>query len=588
MTMPVLVLDGHSRAALETLQSLGRAGIEVDIAAESLDCLAMYSRYATNQLLQPSQANGAFQQWLRDQDRVRGYELIVPATEASLRGLRVLDEEDPLRRKAVLPSNYALDIAINKEQTCALAAHLDIPVPHGRLISSLDEIGSAANFPVVLKPVCSKVMMQGELRTLAVAVVRTEEQRRQQLRQWLPFTSVLEQQYVTGKGVGAEFLFDRGRKVWHFVHERVHEYPLSGGASSYRKSISPPDKMLADAEKLLTALNWHGVGMVEFKMDSGGQHWVMEINPRFWGSLALAIDAGVDFPSGLLSIARGQTPAAQPNYQTNFYTRDLRTDMEWFKGNLRADPRDPLLLTRPRVTPFLELLRPVLGRESWDHFDWRDLPVTWRIITQVIQAQVQPIMRRLRPPRSSRNWYRHHRGVLNNVSRHPIRKIGLICLGNICRSPLAAKLAEQQLTAVEIVSGGSYPKPGRPSPEKIIQIAHDFGIDLAQHRSRIADAQLLGDADLILVMDIANMQQMEMSFPQLLPRTTFLGLFAERPQLNIADPYAAGDPETLRICVQIRNAVSGLAAFVNRTRHVTSAAQDAATATPVSPFSSTP
>ncbi len=144
--MPVLVLDGHSRAALETLQSLGRAGIEVDIAAESLDCLAMYSRYATNQLLQPSQANGAFQAWLRDQDRVRGYELIVPATEASLRGLRVLDEEDPLRRKAVLPSNYALDIAIDKEKTCALAAHLGIPVPQGRLISSIHEIGGRRNF----------------------------------------------------------------------------------------------------------------------------------------------------------------------------------------------------------------------------------------------------------------------------------------------------------------------------------------------------------------------------------------------------------------------------------------------------------
>jgi hypothetical protein len=81
---------------------------------------------------------------------------------------------------------------------------------------------------------------------------------------------------------------------------------------------------------------------------------------------------------------------------------------------------------------------------------------------------------------------------------------------------------------------------------------------------------------------------MEMSFPQLLPRTTFLGLFAERPQLNIADPYAAGDPETLRICGQIRNAVSGLAAFVNRTRHVTSAAKNAAPAGPVSPFSPTP
>ena len=101
--MPVLVLDGHSRAALETLQSLGRAGIEVDIAAESLECLAMHSRYATNRLLQPSQPAGTFQQWLREHDRTRNYELIVPATEASLREFRALDEDDPLRRKAVLP-----------------------------------------------------------------------------------------------------------------------------------------------------------------------------------------------------------------------------------------------------------------------------------------------------------------------------------------------------------------------------------------------------------------------------------------------------------------------------------------------------
>jgi protein-tyrosine-phosphatase len=327
---------------------------------------------------------------------------------------------------------------------------------------------------------------------------------------------------------------------------------------------------------------------VEFKVDAGGQHWVMEINPRFWGSLALAIHACVDVPTGLLSIARGQTPAAQPNYKTNFYTRDLRTDVEWFKGNLRADSRDPLLLTRPRLTPFLELLRPVLGRESWDHFDWRELPVTWRIVTQAIHAQVQPVKRRLRPPHSSRNWYRHHRGVLNNVSKSHIRKIGFICLGNICRSPLAAALAEQQLTGVEIVSGGSYPKTDRPSPEKMIRIGQDFGIDLTHHRSRMADAQLVGDADLILVMDVANMQQMEMSFPQLLARTTFLGLFAERPQLNIADPYTAGDPETLSICRQISNAVSGLAEFVNRASQVTSATNKAAPAAPVSPLTPGP
>ena len=562
--MPVLVLDGHSRAALETLQSLGRAGIEVDIAAESLDCLAMHSRYATNRLLQPSEPAGTFQQWLRQHDRTRNYELIVPATEASLRGLRALDEDDPLRRKAVLPSNYALDIAIDKEKTCALAVQLGIPVPQSRLISTIDEIGVAEKLPVVLKPVRSKVIMHGELRTLAVAVVKTEEQRRDQLRQWLPFTAVLEQQYVQGKGVGAEFLFERGRKLWHFFHERVHEYPLSGGASSYRKSIAPPKNLLADAEKLLAALNWHGVAMVEFKLDSGGQHWLMEINPRLWGSLALAIDAGVDFPRGLLSIARGEEPLPQPAYRSNIYTRDLRTDVEWFKANLKADHSDPLLLTQPRFSAILELLRPLSGSESWDHFDWHDLSVTRRIVAQTVRAQIEPITRRLRRSSANQDLLRHHKAFLAQISNRLVNKIAFICLGNICRSPFAAHLAQEQIAAVEIVSAGFHHKVGRPSPDKIVQIGSDFGIDLTRHRSQLVNLQLLKDADLILVMDSANMRLMEQAFPEHLARTTMLGLFAPTPRPSIPDPYTASAAETMKICLQIREAVSGLVVFIHQ------------------------
>ncbi|HSM86578.1 MAG TPA: hypothetical protein VLT16_10525, partial [Candidatus Limnocylindrales bacterium] len=239
--MPVLVLDGHSRAALETLQSLGRAGLVVDIAAQSPDCIAMRSRYAASRLQQPAiDQPGEFLSWLVQQDAARSYELIVPATESSLLMFRTLDAADPLRTKAVLPDNAALDVALDKQKTWSLANELGVPVPRSRLISSLEEIGCADQFPLVLKPVRSKVMVEGELRTLAVAIVRNESHRQSQLRDWLRYTPVMQQQYVLGCGIGAEFLFDRGRKVWHFVHERIHEFPLSGGASSYRRSIEPP------------------------------------------------------------------------------------------------------------------------------------------------------------------------------------------------------------------------------------------------------------------------------------------------------------------------------------------------------------
>jgi protein-tyrosine-phosphatase/predicted ATP-grasp superfamily ATP-dependent carboligase len=561
--MTVLVLDGHSRAALETLQSLGRAGVQVDIAAEGADCLAFHSRYAANKLRQPPQDRIAdFHAWLREQDRHRNYDLIVTATEASLLGLRALAEDDPLRRKAVLPANHALDIALDKEKTRALAGELGVPVPQSRLISSVAEIGPSGQFPLVLKPARSKVMIGAELRTLAVAVVKSEAQRQEQLRRWLTYTPVLQQQYVHGRGVGAEFLYDRGKKIWHFVHERVHEYPLSGGASSYRRSIKPPVALLRDAEKLLAALNWHGVAMVEFKVEfkmDADEYWLMEINPRFWGSLAVSIDAGVNFPLGLLQVARGQQPAQEPDYKL-VYTRDLRTDVEWFKANLQADPQDPLLLTRSRVGSLFELLRPLTGRESWDHFDWRDLGVTRRILTQSFSDQLRPIARRFKGWQTRRRWQRHHRAVLQRVanSGRP-KKIVFLCYGNICRSPLAAKLAEQRLSGIAIESVGFHEPVGRSCPEKMLRIASAFGVDLSQHRSARLTRQQVLAADLVVAMDLENMKRLRDECPEALSRTTLLGLFADPASVSIADPYLADEAATGRICDQVRSGIEGLA-----------------------------
>ena len=562
-TMTVLVLDGHSRAAIETLQSLGRAGVQVDIAAEAADCLAFHSRYAARKLQQPSQNQlTSFHAWLREQDQQRNYELIVPATEASLLGLRALAEDDPLRRKAVLPTNHALDIALDKEKTRLLAAELGVPVPQSRLISLVAEIGENNQFPVVLKPAHSKVMVENELRTLAVAVVKNETQRQEQLLRWLPYASVLQQQYVQGGGVGAEFLFDRGKKIWHFVHERIHEYPLSGGASSYRRAIKPPEALLRDAEKLLVALNWHGVAMVEFKMDSNGQYWLMEINPRFWGSLAVSIDAGINFPLGLLQVARGEQPGQQPNYKL-IYTRDLRTDIEWFKANLKADRQDPLLLTRPRVSSVLELLRPLIGRESWDHFDWRDMGVTRRILTQSFSAQLRPLARKIKGWQTQRRWQRHHRAVLHTLaSSGQPKKIVFLCYGNICRSPLAAKLAEQKLTAIAIESAGFHARIGRGSPEKMLRCALAMGVDLSQHRSsKVTRHQLLA-ADLVVAMDLENINLLKSEYPDALAKTTLLGLFAEPATVMIADPYPADEAITAKVCDQVRKSIDGLANYL--------------------------
>ncbi|HJW03690.1 MAG TPA: ATP-grasp domain-containing protein [Azospira sp.] len=402
--MRVLVLDGHSRAALETLQALGKVRAEVDVASETADALAFCSTYLHDRLVQPSTvAQEDFLAWLQDLDQSIPYALIVPSTEASLIALNGLPDDHPLRAKAIIPSRQSIDTALDKRKTFELATRLNIPVPPSHLLLAPGRAAPPhqfpAAFPLVMKPVRSKVVIGKQLVTINAALVADHQARNDYLKSWLAHTPILESEYFPGHGVGIELLFNRGKKCWHFAHERIHECPLSGGASSYRRAIEPPPAMLADAERLLQELHWHGVAMVEFKMNgqvgSEEDYRLIEINPRLWGSLALSIDAGVNFPLGLQALALGQAPGPQPAYRFGYYTRDLLEDIGWLRENLRADHADPLLLTRPRFRSFLELFRPLLGQESWDHFDPGDLAVTGALMGRLVAKYAGALGRRL-------------------------------------------------------------------------------------------------------------------------------------------------------------------------------------------------
>src|SRR5471032_3285323 len=113
-----LVLDAQSRAGLETIQSLGRHGVTVHAAAVE-PCLAHRSRYLARYWSQPSGVT--FLDWVRRLDAEFNYSLIVPSTELSLLMLLPLEKDDPLVRKAVMPSRAAIETALNKWATLELA-----------------------------------------------------------------------------------------------------------------------------------------------------------------------------------------------------------------------------------------------------------------------------------------------------------------------------------------------------------------------------------------------------------------------------------------------------------------------------------
>jgi len=99
----------------------------------------------------------------------------------------------------------------------------------------------------------------------------------------------------------------------------------------------------------------------------------------------------VDFPLGLWLLATGRDVPLQPAYRKHYYTRDLSQDVEWFKDRLRTVGSDSLLPQRSIFVSAIEMLRPLAGRESWDHFDFHDLAVTRMVLKNLVAEHARLI-----------------------------------------------------------------------------------------------------------------------------------------------------------------------------------------------------
>jgi len=120
------------------------------------------------------------------------------------------------------------------------------------------------------------------------------------------YSKILVQGFVPGRGVGAFALTWHGRVLGRFMHLRRHEVPHTGGVSSYRMAWWH-EKIMEDATAKLRLMKWQGVAMMEYRWDpQTDRFYLMEMNGRFWGSLHLALHAGVDFPLLLADAFHGK------------------------------------------------------------------------------------------------------------------------------------------------------------------------------------------------------------------------------------------------------------------------------------------
>ncbi|MDI6732371.1 MAG: ATP-grasp domain-containing protein [Planctomycetota bacterium] len=345
--MKVLVTDANNRVALSVVRALGESGVKVSSLEQEQFAhhrpLCFDSKYVGKRFIIPPIERGTrtIEKLLR---YATGHDIILPVSINML--FAVVKNRTLFEKQGIRVPYHSLEqirTANNKTELLKLAKDIQVPIPETYFITDLSEISALTspsvgtvspssgrtcrvNFPLVIKLSDDEgLYLKPQKRYCIVSDKITAEKIYLKMHEIKPFPLI--QEYIEGDIFGFSALLNKGKPMAFFCHKRLRQYPLSGGPSTLCEGIY--DRTLIEqGMRLLKVLDWTGIAMVEFKKDTrDNQYKLMEINPRFWGSLPLAIRSGINFPYLLCQMAMQQPITPTLKYKIGEKTRFLFLDI---------------------------------------------------------------------------------------------------------------------------------------------------------------------------------------------------------------------------------------------------------------------
>lgn len=347
----VFVTDGSYRNGLAAVRALSQDGFRVTVGEREgislADTVCFWSRHCAERMrypnprTSPDAAIDALERHFATNDYAAAIPVGLEMTDLFMR------HRDRLRVPMLLPPESSFRIAADKRLTFDHAASIGMPIPRTVPAARWREL----ELPVVFK----------HPRTGVTIVNSVDEAHRCADGLGASIDEYVAQEFIPGEnGFGYFGFFRDGDEVAHFMHERLMQYPKEGGPSVVARAIRNP-RLHKLGRSLLESLSWNGAAMVEFKQSSrNGEFYLMEINPKLWGSLDLAIASGANFPSWIArSLANGSIPPVAPYREGVVYQWVVPTGIKSFARY--PEFRAPFMrnLISPRVRTDVQLTDPL-------------------------------------------------------------------------------------------------------------------------------------------------------------------------------------------------------------------------------------
>jgi len=370
----VLITDAIDKKALAALRSLGRRGLHVDVSGSDIFAQSFYSKYLHRRILYPNPRKNIeeFLRFMLSIVKVEDYDVLLPM---DLWTIMPLSRHKALFNPFVgipIADYHVLIQAHDKYQALKKAEECGVPIPKTYLpknTEQLKEILPELDYPVVIK-----------LRKGSASIgLRFASSSRELLSNYITsaqsnmvfdFNLPMIQEYIPGEIHDVCVLFNEGKCKAALTQKRIKMLPITGGVGIVNQTTNEPE-LREMAINLLKKMEWHGPAQVEFKMDSRDKTpKLMEVNSKFWGTLDLSIQAGIDFPflackmvlDGDINPVYEYKVGLKYRWIVPYELRYVMKSRKWksvceflnFQGNIKYDIwlRDPL----PSAVKIIELI----------------------------------------------------------------------------------------------------------------------------------------------------------------------------------------------------------------------------------------
>ncbi len=301
--MRTLVLDAHMKNSLAVVRSIGRGGHYVISGGFGKTDQAFYSKYCKQKMLyhNPKINEDIFIDDIINFINNYKVDVLIPIGISTCVAVSKNKQKLSKYVKLAVADYNIFKIAHDKSKTLEAARKVGVPIPKSFICNSYSDAEKYApeiGYPLILKArkgsAYSGIMLiknKEELKEKYTKLITAKIEN----KHIYDHDNPLIQEFIPGDIYDVCVFAENGKILSSLSQKRLRTLPVNGGGG-IRNITTWDEELIKYAKKLINEINYHGPAQVEFKLDKNGNPKLMEINPKFWGTLDLSIMSGVNFP----------------------------------------------------------------------------------------------------------------------------------------------------------------------------------------------------------------------------------------------------------------------------------------------------